>query len=285
MPKWTRQLWDDIRPNLIWLAFTSLFGSSMLVGLIVSIRALGNSPINLTTAAIIFGVGFVGLMVLLSIDKRRKGRSIMPSETLMRGIVWIPIFIGLALCVWGYFIGTLALRMNTDVRHLRTQMVRYVLPRQLAQEQIDSIGEYLSHKESHEVIFNVIKNDSEASLFRSDIQRALEKGGWAVTDTKYIDDAQEGVIISSQEPSPPPPQSAADRLNPKQSLRDILAQAFRRAGVPINGVGGGTGPAITTATITISIGSRKRDKFAVTPPNFGDAFRPGPLELTDDDFK
>jgi hypothetical protein len=97
-------------------------------------------------------------------------------------IIYLPVLLGLAFCGWAYFIGTKVLGMSVEVKHLRSQMVRYVMPRQLTPEQIASIGEYLSHQERNQVVMQIINRDEEASSYRADIQRALEKGGWAISD-------------------------------------------------------------------------------------------------------
>jgi hypothetical protein len=190
------------------------------------------------------------------------------------------------LCVWAYFISTKVQGMTEDVRHLRAQMARYVLPRHLTQEQINSISEYLAQQDRNTVIMNIINRDEEAGGFRADIQRALEKGGWAVSDYKYADDVSEGLTISMQSPMPaaPTPVNPFDRLNPKPTPLQILSEAFRRAGVQVQGTGSGSGINITTTTITISVGHRRRDTFAILPQNYLGGLRPNQPAITDDDF-
>lgn len=201
-------------------------------------------------------------------------------------IIYLPVLLGLAFCGWAYYISSTLNRLDTDNKHLKSQMVRYVLPRKLTQEQIDSIGEYPSHQDRNQVVMQIIARDEEAGSYRADIQQALEKGGWAVSDFKYADDVPEGVSISMQSPMPQPqPQvSPFDRLNPKPTPVQILAEAFKRAGVQIQGMGSGGGINITTTIITISIGRRRRDAFAILPPNYLAGVRPRQPPITDDDF-
>jgi hypothetical protein len=254
----------------------------MVTGIIAWIRRLGDSPINGTVATIIFGISFVFLLVVFYIRQRRKQTAIIGRRR-MRMIIYVPILAGLAFCIWAYFIGSRVLEMNNNVRHLRAQMVRYVLPRRLTPEQIDTIGEYLSGQERNQVVMQIISRDEEAGSYRSDIQRALEKGGWAVADIRYADDVQEGVSITMQSPIAPPI-TPYDRLHPKLTPVQILAESFKRAGVQIQSMGGGSGIATTTTTITISIGRRRRDAWAVAPPNYEAGRRSNTPAITDDDF-
>jgi hypothetical protein len=258
----------------------------MVTALVGWIRAIGDRPISATIAAVIFSACFVGLVIFFFISRQHKIKSIVAGEVPSKMIIYLPLLAGLALCIWAYFIGTKVLDMNGDVKHLRAQMVRYVLPRKLTPEQIESIGEYLSRQDRNQVVFNVINQDEEAGSFRADIQRALEKGGWAVSDYKYADDVQEGLNISMQSPMlPAPPVNPFDRLNPKPTAVQILSEAFKRAGVQIQSTGSGGGVNITTTTITISIGHRRRDAFAILPPNYLAGVKPHQPPITDDDFE
>jgi hypothetical protein len=111
----------------------------------------------------------------------------------------------------------------------------------------------------------------------------LKKGDGQSRIFIYADDVQEGLSISSQSPIAPP-ETPYERLHPKPKPTEILAEAFRRAGVQIQGMGSGSGVAITTATITISIGRRRRDAFAVLPRNYLAGATPRQPAITDDDF-
>lgn len=198
-------------------------------------------------------------------------------------VVYLPILIGLAFCGWAYYIATTVNRVNVDSRRLKIEMMRYVLPRHLTQRQIDSIGNYLSHQEKQQVVFNVINRDEEASSFRADLQQALAKGGWAVSDIKYSDDVQEGLGLSIQGPLPRAQQNPFDVLHPKPTPVQVLADALKQADVQVQSMGSGGGINIAATTITISVGRRRRDRYAVTPQNFGQ--RPAPnMDITDDDF-
>jgi hypothetical protein len=280
--KLLKGLWDDIRPNLVWTVLVLIFGGGVITAIVAWLRTVSKEPITVETAAVIFGVCFIGLALLFIAVRLRKGQPIVSTQM----IIYIPILVGLAMLVWAYFIGSAVLRTNEDVRHLRAQMVRYVLPRKLSPEQIASIGDYLSHQERNQVVMEVINRDEEASSYRADIQQALEKGGWVVSDFKYADDVQEGLRISMFGPmvSSPTPASPFDRLNPKPTPVQILQEAFKRSGVEIQGTGGGSGVGVTTTTITISIGRRRRDAYAIMPSNYLEGLRPRQRPITDDDF-
>ncbi len=277
-----KSLWKDIRSNLVGLILAAIFGGGVITAIVAWLRIIGNAPIDVMTTAIIFCVSFGGLVILFVVVRLRKGQAIVSTQM----IIYIPILVGLAMLIWAYFIGTAVLRTGNDVRHLKAQMIRYVLPRKLTPEQIESIGDYLSHQERNQVVMEIINRDEEASSYRADIQRALEKGGWAVSDIKYADDVQEGLRIQMQSPmpQPSPPASPFDRLNPKPTPVQILSEAFKRSGVEIQGTGGGSGINITTTTITISIGRRRRDAWAIMPSNYLEGLRPRQQPITDDDF-
>jgi hypothetical protein len=185
-------------------------------------------------------------------------------ELVAKMIVYLPILLGIGLCVWAYVVGSTLSRTTRDVTKLRAEMNRYVLPRQLSAAQKETIAAILSKNTPQEIMMKVIKNDEGASSYRADLQQALEKGGWPVSTVDYGDDVQVGLRINSSGPMQPP-QTAWDRLRPKPSAQQILGDALRQAGVQIDGTGGGSGIAITKFTLTVEIGHRRRDKWAIPP--------------------
>lgn len=289
--EWRRQ-WEEIRPHFKWEIIRWLFGGGVISGAIAIVRSGTSASLSWPALAVLFvisSIGYAGISLYLRWQRGTFGYR-WPrkfSGMLATIIIYVPIIIGVAFCVWAYFIGSTLYGLNDDVRHLRAQMVRYVLPRRLTPEQTASIADYLSHQDPQQVIMNVINRDEEAGSFRADLQIALEKGGWAVSDIKYADDIQEGLSISMSQPfvEPPANPDPFERLHPKPNPVAILAEAFRLAKIQVQGTGGGSGRNITTTTITISIGHRRRDKWAVLPPNFEEQRRKEPIgELTDDEF-
>lgn len=278
MSNFWKNRWEDVRPNLIWAGLCLIFGGGM-TAIVAGIQAVGNRPLTVTAAALIFSLSFVALVILFLIVRKRKGQPIVPTQML----IYLPVLAGAAMLVWAYFVGTAVSRLNDDVRHLKIQMVRFVLPRQLDQSQMDSFGRYLSQFDRRQVVLEVVSRDEEAANFASDVEQALQKGGWAVSDHKYPDDVSAGVSLSMIG-STSSPTGGSDSSIDKPAPLEILEEAFKRAGVQIGGKSGSDSNSAAKATITISIGRRRRDRWAVLPPNYIEGFRRPIRPVTDDDF-
>lgn len=172
-------------------------------------------------------------------------------------MIYLPIVLGLAFCVWAYMV-------STEVRHLRAQVVRYLLPRGLTQIQINTISDHLSKHEPKpvEVVIKVISGDEEASSFRADLQRTFERAGWGVKFS-YDNGVSEGQTINVNQPEPQPGEQ-------QRPLAETLREAFKQADFPfLLSVGSSSGTQITTLSVEVSIGRRRRDKWAVPPPPRG----------------
>jgi hypothetical protein len=282
-----------------------LFGLSLgtlmayLVGKIVELSRSGTVVILLLSTAI-------ALWLIQTIARSLKNRR----EVVARMIFYVvPIILGLAFCVWAYFVGTTIYRLNGDVRHLRTQMVRYVLPRALTRDQIEAFGRYLSsHSEPHEVRIKYILGDEEAAGYAEDFASAFRAGNWipntmpvnpaAVTckpnpsgsDTSFACSSElqqvmnklQGVNIQQTGPNPPRPSTLEEKLHPTPFLNAIVAEALKSAG--IKGIGNGYGYNDDPLnTITVFVGFRPRNKWGILPPSFyeRDSF---PQDVSDDDF-
>ena len=182
-------------------------------------------------------------------------------------MIYLPVVIGLAVCVWGYVVGKKVFEMSNDVNLIQKRMARYVLPRTLTPEAKGIISDYLSKFDPQPVVMKLVPRDEEAGSYRADLQQALEKGGWPVASILYDDSVQEGLGINVTTPmQQPAQQNPFDRLKPKKGPGDILREAFEKAGVIVSSSGGGSGVGIKETTVTISIGHRRRDKWAIPPP-------------------
>jgi hypothetical protein len=70
-------------------------------------------------------------------------------------------------------------KLERDTRRLKAEMIRYVLPRQLSKEQIETFGKYLSsHSQPHEVEIRYIVGDAEAQSYANDFSAAFKAGNW-----------------------------------------------------------------------------------------------------------
>ena len=139
---------------------------------------------------------------------------------------------------------------------IQETLSRYVLPRHLSEQQIDTIAGYLSKYDPQQFKMIVIKNNEEASSYRSDIQRALTAGGWELSTIDYSDDVREGISLQFTETQ----ESSQRRPDPKHPKPlEILQRAFQQARVQLAGTGSGSGVSITANSTTISIGRRRMD--------------------------
>ena len=137
-------------------------------------------------------------------------------------------------------------RTNSEILHT---LSRYVLPRHLSDDQINIVKEYLLQHEPQDYKFEVVRNNEEAGIFRSDIQKALTLGGWKVLGFDYPDSIQEGLSLYSATVDPAAPPK-------KENAQTLLQEAFKKAKIRIDGGGaGGTNPTL----LTLKIGARRRD--------------------------
>jgi hypothetical protein len=144
-------------------------------------------------------------------------------------------------------------RANAEIQET---LSRYVLPRHLSEQQINTIGDYLSKYDPQQFKMMVIKNNEEASSYRADIQRALTAGGWDLSTIDYSDDVREGISLQFTETQ----ESSRQRPDPKHPKPlEILRSAFQQARVQLAGTGSGSGVGITANSTTISIGRRRMD--------------------------
>ena len=200
-------------------------------------------------------------------------------------------------------------KMNHQIRHLEVEMIRYVLPRQLTKDQIEAFGQYLkSNSKPHEVKIKYIMGDAEAQGYAGDFASGFKAGNWVPnmmpinpagitchanpsggmsafacsSELQQMINRLEGVAIEQSGPNPPPPSSLEEKLNPTPYLSQIVSQALTAAG--IQGIGSGYGYSNDPPnTITVFVGFRKRDKFAVLPPKFGRGDE-DLSDIRDDDF-
>lgn len=176
------------------------------------------------------------------------------------------LWLGLLFVVWmylgAYSIVLLIQRdrladvVENDIVPFRMALERWVLPRRLTPEQIESIGAYLSRNRPYAVSFKIARHDEEASGYRCDVQAAIERGGWSVTHIDYADDLRTGLTTNFTQ-TMASSQSRDDHRNPKPDR--LLSEALRMAGVQIDGGGGGSGVDVTEDMLMVQIGPRRRD--------------------------
>jgi preprotein translocase subunit SecE len=157
------------------------------------------------------------------------------------------------------FVGSIAWVMADDRRaneEFAKTLSRYVLPRHLTELQIAKVADYLSKFDPHEAKFTIVKNSEEANSYASDIQRALQQGGWKISSFAYSDDVTEGISTQLTETT----QSAQMPADPKHPKADqLFTQAFQDAKISLAGSGSGSGLAVTANSFSIKIGRRRMD--------------------------
>lgn len=225
-------------------------------------------------------VTLVGLAIVVfvgaAIEQGLKGWRWLRSEGLRSALSTIlrSRAFGVAFSVrflWRVAVVVWVVLMTVAVWRIGDDMNRYVLPRQLAEEQKEGIAKELKKHKPQDVKFIVHEGDEEAGSYRADLQQALERGGWPVVAISYAPNVRSGLAVNftyPMEPGKTAEDLARERVRPRRELRpdEALSRALRQAGVQIDGTGSGSGQGITTSTLTIAIGPRRRDRWAIHPP-------------------
>jgi hypothetical protein len=184
----------------------------------------------------------------------------------------------LVSAVWLWMVGTHVLTeirrtneivsLRNDVQSIANVLQRHVLPRRLSKGRIAQMGRSLAMFEPHEVTFEVIPRDEEASNFRANLQQAFERGGWKVIAVKAVDNLPEGLSIHVQQLRQSP-QAKEDLKDPR--FDKILQIAFGLSGVQIDGgLSIASGPPVTAESVTIRIGRRKSNFVTPQDPDESD---------------
>lgn len=175
------------------------------------------------------------------------------------------VWLSIVLIIWLYaaislFIGSRWQRemrqiIEKDIIPFRLALERWVIPRRLTEQQINSIAQYLAKFRPSTVSFKTKKDDEEADFYRGDLHDALNRGGWKVLQRDYVTDVKEGLTIHVED-TPASAAAADDPRQPKPS--HLLFAALKQAEVQVDGSSGSSGTNIFQDAITISVGTRKR---------------------------
>lgn len=186
------------------------------------------------------------------------------------------LWITLAMVVWftSQMVTALReLRLNNEIVQQRndTQSIanvinRTVLPRHLTHGQQTEISAVLRQMPPFKVNWQILRGDEETSAFASELENAIEKGGWTLGKREYLTDMQPGLQIMMMRPQ----QSSYDWNNKPhnqwESPQIQLQIAFGLAGVRTAGGGGGSSNDITEDTLTILVGAPVKDAYDVLQP-------------------
>jgi hypothetical protein len=187
-------------------------------------------------------------------DSPSKRRWKLRLRRLMHALPIIGIIVGGFL-----FVGSIAWVL-ADVRRANEELgqtlSRYVLPRHLSEQQIDTIGTYLAQFPPQTASMTVVKNSEEANSYRADFQRAVEKGGWTITSIKYDDDIPEGITAYFLQTM----SSQASQNDPKKpNIEAIFARALSQAKIRPFSTGGGSHIDYKENSFDIRVGRRRMD--------------------------
>lgn len=132
----------------------------------------------------------------------------------------------------------------------------FVVPRRLNKHQIKTIADFLSKHSPQKFEMEVSNYSPEADFFATDIQKALEDGGWQLESRTYASNLLDGIRSMAVRPIGTPPNQ--DRNNP--SVEVLFGQAFREANVQMAmGPGSAWTATATRETFIISIGKLPGD--------------------------
>jgi hypothetical protein len=250
-------------------AFFTLVGGAFLVVAIekgVEQKTIKHPSMYVTAAlgALIFFAGFFWAKLPIS-----------PRLSATAGVVATDFrfWLGVVFIVWAYqaITGLIHSRERNDMRDViqrdivpfRMALQKWVIPRHLTPEQITAIGEHLRKFPPQPVSFVVNRHDDEAARLRGDIANAIVWGRWTIASNEYEPLGSRGIRITSRV-TDATNRRAKDPRNPRPD--DVLQEAFRQAGVAIEGGGSSSGPEIVQDTVTIEIGARRNDFHAATQP-------------------
>jgi hypothetical protein len=250
--------------------FLQAFGTVLLaVGGQPLLTSINEPHHNILLPAVVCAVGIVLLVVGFFWPPKTDSestflRTLVPVASDSRTYVAMIVILWLCMSIMSILS---AAKVNNEILSLRndqqsiTQVLdRFVLPRQVNDEQARVIALFLQSFPPQEVAFDVAQGDEEAGSYRADLQRALEKGGWHTKAINYVvDPPQIGLSISLIQ-TMAHSQIQADSQHPKADL--ILREAFGLAGVRVDGWGG-TGDNIPEDLIKITVGHRRRDSYAL----------------------
>jgi hypothetical protein len=232
------------------------------------------TPIWIST--LIAGIGAIFILVALFWKKVRLNRFSFFAG--LNRIASHPgLWIGMIVFVWLSTVTVDALReirrnneivaLRNDVQSIARVIERGVLPRHLNKRQRLAISSFLLQFEPHEFAFKIEDKNGEASSYRSDLEQALEKGGWTRSREnpyEYTKDIPEGLSIDftqtvehSQRPDDP--------RNPKPDK--LFMMGLGLAGIRLNQSGGRSGINITEDRLIIGIGRRRMDSYELTLPD------------------
>lgn len=256
---------DGIRPLSIAVGLLLCgVGGQPLVNYLSGDSSLKTAWPSLATVA----VGVVVFLFGVFFRPRPDSESVLLRRLAGWGMSPVP-YASAVLLVWVYF-ETLAIQRNIELATLRNDeqsitraLDRFVLPRQISNEQISMIASFLQNFPAQNFTMSIVEGDEEASEYGSYIERALEKGGWHMKSLNPVkESAQSGLAFSfSQKPENQTPPGEGFKWTLEHGSSFLVVQAaFGTAGVQVDGWGGSGG---SEDIVTVTVGHRRRNSYAL----------------------
>lgn len=224
---------------LILSFVASLFG----VGLQVS------GYTNLPLAILIWSV--CGILFIWWLWQARK--RVEPYHLIIVGLaaVIIGAAVTLAGVVWQTARGnSLSPETKSQVTQLQADFEKYVKPRELRDEQIVAIGEFLLKRPPQKISVIFEANNSEANKYAAQIHRAFEMAHW---ESKLLTADKDIRLLEGVRYDVKYPPGSTDK-----NIPDDIRRAFQTAAAPLGG--GGSGQSSRTGEIYVEmiVGHRPR---------------------------
>ncbi len=151
--------------------------------------------------------------------------------------------------------------LRADVKQIRTDMNRYVMPRHLSDEASKKISDYLLKYEPKQLTIVFVTNSEEAGEYELDFERAFKTGGWKV-DRLPADKFPDGLSLPEGLSTyfRGEPTKKADHDDKHPDADSLLNAALRQANIePESGSGGGADNGTGTYSLCLGINRRRMD--------------------------
>jgi hypothetical protein len=204
-----------------------------------------------------------------------------------------------ALTIWNVHLQNDLNYTRRDVSHLKAEMIRYVLPRQLTEQQIKDFGTYLAVHSSkpQQITVRWVSGEVESQRYANDFMSAFQAAGWIASASPIYDEwtcqpaasknmppiectdpvqnfmgKREDIECSVVGPALPDlADTVEEKIRSKTPLSGIINDSFKAAHIPVScGGSGRQNDPSDTLNITMFVGRRPRDKYGILPPGWSD---------------
>lgn len=178
----------------------------------------------------------------------------------------------LFILVWAYF-ETLAVQRNNELAALRNDEMsitkavdRFVIPRQLTDDQVRRLGDFLKRFPPVDVTISVVQGDEEAGNYAQDFKKAFDRASWQPKGVTFTPDPDIYIPDLRFVTKETPDHAKAEEVSPegKPKMSTLIMIGFGLAGIPVGSSSGSFGDqTVTQDSIVITVGHRRRDSYAL----------------------